>query len=93
MDEVLKGGGRGSFVVVAQEAKAVVRPLASLSRAVAWCVAAATRTCCAVSCFSNAQICCRCRPDQKAAVVNLVKTTLPDARTLAIGACPLQTTR
>lgn len=31
------------------------------------------------------QICCRARPDQKAAMVQLIKDSNPNVRTLAIG--------
>jgi phospholipid-transporting ATPase len=34
---------------------------------------------------AQAVVCCRCRPDQKAAVVKLIRRFIPKARTLAIG--------
>ena len=33
----------------------------------------------------KAVVCCRCRPDQKARMVNLIRTRVPSSRTLAIG--------
>lgn len=34
---------------------------------------------------AQAVVCCRCRPDQKAAVVKLIRRFIPKARTLAVG--------
>ena len=38
-----------------------------------------------ISCGAKAVICCRARPDQKAAMVKMIRAGVPSARTLAIG--------
>ena len=39
----------------------------------------------AVAMRCKAVVCCRCRPDQKARMVNLIRTRVPGSRTLAVG--------